>query len=160
MAVDEEEIIDPFDNDEKKARDTAKALKMKRDGKSNWEIADALNISTTTVSHRLKEGYAEIRKRAADEHYAVEYLRLEQLHQEARQILQRARDDDPELALKAMDRLFKGIDARVKLTGVAAPEQTEVNVTADVSEKLTNRLRQAEAALKKKRRKSQAGETD
>jgi hypothetical protein len=148
----EDEMIDPFDNDEKKARDTAKILELKRQGKSDWEIADSLNISFNTVRNRLKEAFAQMRQVAVEEHYAIELTRLEWLRSKAEKILEAYEDDDPELALKAFDRVMKTHDAKAKLTGIGAPDRSEVNVTGEnLSSVLTDRLAKVTADLDKKR---------
>lgn len=149
----DDEMIDPFDHDEKKARDTAKILQLKNEGKAHWEISKILNLSTTMINHRLKEASAALRDQAYQEHFAIEHARLEEMGQDARRLWKARMEDDPELALKAMDRAQRAAEARIKLTGIAAPDKSEVNVgVTDVSPELKKRMAEATAAKRGKKK--------
>lgn len=129
----DEEIIDPFDNTELVARQTRVALKMRREGHGFFDIAQELtkfserHVSMKLVRLRIRDHWKQVEREACEEHLQWELDRLDDLLRRAYAILKD--EDDPDVRLKAMDRMLKIGERRSKLLGLDAPQRVDATVT-------------------------------
>lgn len=97
-------------------------------GLTQREIGRRVGISQTTVHDRIKKGYLQIIVPAVTELRKIEADKLQQQEQIAASI---ANDEtaDPELRLKALDRLGRISARRAALFGLDSPVKVEATVT-------------------------------
>lgn len=129
-----------------KVDEQEKSLELYLAGYSQMQIADQMGVSQTTVYHRLQEAAKRRTDPLVDEWRRTEGARLEFERGEIRKI---ARDQsDPELKLKAYDRVLRYSDRLAKLYGADLPVKTEVTVVeiTEAERELQEILNEAAAA--------------
>lgn len=108
-----------------------KVYEMKLAGKSHDFIAKALGISHGTVANRLSEAVRNRVEPVREEYRAYEVDRLDKMVDTVQQIIDNT--SDPEVKLKAVDRLLRIQDRRAKLQGLDI-QQVDVVVREGYSE--------------------------
>lgn len=105
----------------------ARIFRLKLQGLTVRQIADAVGCSKSTVDDRITRAIGELVNPLAEEARALEHARLDGLRMEANAVLSRARQaGDDDLRLKAIDRLLKVSERAAKLDGLDAREPLEI----------------------------------
>ncbi|MFC5947062.1 hypothetical protein ACFQH9_02065 [Pseudonocardia lutea] len=114
---------------------------------SQREIAKQFGVSQATVQRRIAEWCAKVIVPKVEEYRAIENAKLDEICNVAGAIA-RNPEADPELRLKALDRLTRAADRRAKLNGLDAPVKADVTVHEVTQQdlELQEMLREAEAA--------------
>lgn len=114
------------------AEEQVKCYELRLEGKSIRAIAAIIGVSPATVQNRID---AEIKERViplADEVRKMQLDRISIAMDTAMEIVKSGAD--PELKLKALDRLLRFDERLARLMGVDMPQQTEVVVREGYSE--------------------------
>lgn len=167
VTAEHDEIIDPFDNEEVIAKQTAMALKMRRQGHDYLEISQALtrlsdrSVSVGLARKRVQGYWKRIEQEACVEQRQLEIERLDDLLRRYYRIIRRWADD-PDTVVKVGAQILKVSESRRKLLGLDAPQRVDATVTettqADlelqdmVNEQRARNARKAEELTKKVRR--------
>lgn len=107
------------------AQRQAKAVRLRLEGHSYQAIADMVPYADRSAARRAVETARQhIIEEPARELQAQELERLDDLLIRCRQVL--VDGGDPELVLKAVDRLVKISETRRKLLGLDAPAKSDV----------------------------------
>ncbi len=106
----------------KQAEGRRAALSMRCDGASYAAIAKALGISDVQAQRRVKRELRRIPKDEADECRAIELARLDDLTGRAVAVMASC---DPELQLKAIDRVLRISESRRRMLGLDAPTKVD-----------------------------------
>lgn len=107
----------------------ARALEMLTNGKTKREIAAALGVSATTIGKDISWMVAHEKADAperVEEVRAIETQRIDAWLSRASALLDNA---DPDIQLKALDRVVKLAERRAKLLGLDAPIKQEIDTT-------------------------------
>lgn len=155
-----DEIIDPFDNQELIAKQTALALKMKREGYDFFQIARALTrlsdhyVSPKLAHYRVRNHWQAIQQEASEEHRQWELDRLDNMLRRCFRTL-REWGDDPDVMVKVQAHMLRIGERRAKLCGLDAPERVDATVVGnvDVSPELRERLDQVKSDVSRQKRK-------
>lgn len=115
--------------DAQRAEQLVRCWELRRAGHSQHEIARAVGLSQTTVYRRLREAFEAQVSPERDEVRAWEDSRLDWVVKTAVEVADSA--DDPEVRLKALDRVMKASERRSHMHGVDAPAKSLV-VNSDV----------------------------
>ena len=107
-----------------------RAIQMLADGKTKREIAATLGVAVTTVSRDVSFMIAHEKAEnpaVVQEIREIETQRLDGWVSRASALLENV---DPDIQLKAIDRLVKLSERRAKLLGLDAPVKQEIQTTA------------------------------
>jgi hypothetical protein len=122
-----------------KAEQQLKVWTLRVQGKTIRKIAATTKIPLATVQLRLTEAYQSRVSPVRDEMRAFEHDRLDQVIALAMELMDSA-DADPEIRLKAADRLLKASERRSALGGLDEP--TKSIVTTDSTHALSSQDRE------------------
>jgi len=106
-----------------------RALQMLVDGKTKREIAATLGVSVNTVSKDISwmiEHEKADAPQLVNEIREIESQRLDGWLERASRLLENV---DPDVSLKALDRLVKIAERRAKLLGLDAPVKQEIETS-------------------------------
>ena len=101
------------------------------------QIAERLSVSERTLWHDLKAVREQWSRNGAPVHpdAATVHARIGAALDVAWSMVREG--EDPETALKALDRVYRGIDLQAKVSGAYAPEKVEHTVSPDQGIRLT-----------------------
>lgn len=103
----------------------AKALELRRQGKSYQEIATVLKVTPTTVSTYVRQALEELRRSTEEttkEVFAIEAQRLDYITEKAFEAVEAGEKG-------AIDTFIRVLKRRAEMFGIDAPKRAEINLT-------------------------------
>jgi hypothetical protein len=110
--------------DAQKATQLVKCWELRRDGYTEREISKATKLPLTTVHRRLVEAFEDYVSPERERVRAWEDDRLDLVVREAVKTAKTA--DDPEVRLRALDRILKASERRARMHGADEPDRSIV----------------------------------
>lgn len=105
-----------------------KALQLLGEGKTYAEIATELGIGVATAHRRVQVACERLISPQVETYRKMQDVDLDYARDQAMKILRTA--DDPDVRLRAIDRLVRVNERRAKLHGLDAPEKVDATVHA------------------------------